>query len=71
MSLRGYCSVKGGGGVTEIQLDLPSTTPLSVAGCVRLQLEVVHWANSATLQSIESSEKTVAIGTMCQHALTV
>ena len=35
-----------GGGVTS-QLDLPSLTPLSVAGCGRLQLGVPHWAASA------------------------
>ena len=28
------------------QLDLPSLTPLSVAGCGRLQLGVPHWATS-------------------------
>ena len=28
------------------QLDLPSMTPLSVAGCGRLQLGVPHWATS-------------------------
>ena len=34
-----------GGGATS-QLDIPSPTPLFVAGCGRLQLEVVHWATS-------------------------
>ena len=34
-----------GGGATS-QLDLPSLTPLSVAGCGRLQLGVPHWAIS-------------------------
>ena len=33
------------GGATS-QLDLPSLTPLSVAGCGRLQLEVPQWAAS-------------------------
>ena len=33
------------GGATG-QLDLPSLTPLSIAGCGRLQLEVPHWATS-------------------------
>ena len=33
------------GGATG-QLDLPSLTPLSVAGCGRLQLGVPHWAAS-------------------------
>ena len=28
------------------KLDLPSLTSLSVAGCGRLQLEVLHWATS-------------------------
>ena len=28
------------------QLDLPSLTPLSVAGCGRLQLGGQHWATS-------------------------
>ena len=32
-----------GGGATN-QLDLPFVTPLSVAGCGRLQLGVPHWA---------------------------
>ena len=34
-----------GGGVTG-QLDLPPLTPLSVAGCSRLQLGVPHWGTS-------------------------
>ena len=33
------------GGATS-QLDLPSLTPLSVAGCGRLQLGAPHWATS-------------------------
>ena len=33
------------GGATS-QLDLPSLTPLSIAGCGRLQLGVPHWATS-------------------------
>ena len=28
------------------QLDLPSQTPLSIAGCGRLQLGVLHWDTS-------------------------
>ena len=36
-------------GVTASQLDLPSLTPLSVAGCGRLQLGVAHWATSVAL----------------------
>ena len=38
-------SAHEGGGATN-QLDLPSLTPLSVAGCGRLQLGVPHWATS-------------------------
>ena len=37
---------EGGGGATS-QLDLPSLTPLSVAGCGQLQLGVPHWATSS------------------------
>ena len=32
--------------VTASQLDLPSLTPLFVAGCGRLQLGAPHWATS-------------------------
>ena len=40
---------------TDGQLDLPSLTPLSVAGCGRLQLGVAHWAASiALLQVIDN-----------------
>ena len=39
-----------GGGATS-QLDLPSLTPLSVAGCGRLQLGVPHWATSVITAS--------------------
>ena len=35
---------EGGGAIS--QLDLPSLTPLSVAGCCRLKLGVPHWATS-------------------------
>ena len=35
--------------VTASQLDLPSLTPLFVAGCGRLQLRVAHWATSVAL----------------------
>ena len=38
------------GGATS-QLDLPSLTPLSVAGCGRLQLGVPHWATSVITAS--------------------
>ena len=41
-----------GGGATS-QLDLPSLTPLSVAGCGRLQLGVLHWA-SRLLQVVDN-----------------
>ena len=39
-------------GVTASQLDLPSLTPLSVAGCGRLQLEAAHWATWVTLLQV-------------------
>ena len=35
---------QGGGAIS--QLDLPSLTPLSVAGCGRLQLGVPYWATT-------------------------
>ena len=38
------------GGATR-QLDLPSLTPLSVAGCGRLQLGVPRWATSVITAS--------------------
>ena len=41
-----------GWGVTASQLDLPSLTPLSVAGCGRLQLEAAHWATWVTLLQV-------------------
>ena len=34
------------GGGAPSQLDLPSLTPLSAAGCGRLQLGVQNWATS-------------------------
>ena len=39
------------GGGCDSQLDLPSLTPLSVAGCGRLQLGVPHWATSVITAS--------------------
>ena len=42
-------------GVTASQLDLPSLTPLSVAGCGRLQLGVDHLATSAALLQVVDS----------------
>ena len=39
------------GGDATSQLDLPSLTPLSVAGCGRLQLGVPHWASSVITAS--------------------
>ena len=33
-------------GITASQLDLPSLTTLSEAGCGRLQLGATHWATS-------------------------
>ena len=41
---------EGGGGATS-QLDLPSLTPLFVAGCGRLQLGVPHCASSVITAS--------------------
>ena len=41
---QGLLSVRVGGATS--QLDLLSLTPLSVAGCGRLQLGVLHWATS-------------------------
>ena len=38
--------------VTASQLDLPSLTLLSVAGCGRLQLEAAHWATCITLLQV-------------------
>ena len=45
------CARRSGGTANEAegatsQLDLPSLTLLSVAGCGRLQLGVIHWATS-------------------------
>ena len=40
----GHCPVLGGGATS--QFDLPSLTPLSVAGCGRLQIGAPHWATS-------------------------
>ena len=49
-ALRGYCHVSGG--VAVSQSDLPSLTPLSVAGCGQLQLGVAHWATSVSLLQV-------------------
>ena len=38
------------GGATS-QLDIPSLTPLSIAGCGRLQQGVPHWATSVITAS--------------------
>ena len=44
-----------GGGATS-QLDLPSLTPLSEAGCGRLQLGVPHWVTTViTASSLKHS----------------
>ena len=48
-ALREYCPCEWGGATS--QLDLPSLTPLSVAGCARLQLGVPHWATSVITAS--------------------
>ena len=42
-----------GGGATS-QLDLRSLTPLSVAGCGPLQLEVPYWATIRILQIFDN-----------------
>ena len=42
---------KGDGGATS-QLDLPSLTPLSVAGCGPLHITVAHWATSIALLQV-------------------
>ena len=34
------------------ELDLPSLTPLSVAGCDRLQLRAAHWVTSVSLLQV-------------------
>ena len=39
-------------GVPASQLDLPSLTPLSVAGCSRLQRGARHWATSIALLQV-------------------
>ena len=41
-----------GWGLTATQFDLPSLTPLSVAGCGRLQLGVAHLATSVALLQV-------------------
>ena len=41
---KGVLPIRAGG--ANSQLDIPSLTPLSAAGCVPLQLEVPHWATS-------------------------
>ena len=47
---RSWGTAHEGGGATS-QLDLPSLTPLSVAGCGRLQLGVPYWATSVITAS--------------------
>ena len=42
-------------GLTAGQLDLSSRTPLSVAGCGRLQLGVPHWASLVALLQVFDS----------------
>ena len=52
-----------GWGVTAGQLDLPPLTPLSVAGCGRLQLRAAHWATSvALLQAVDIIDPTNSAG---------
>ena len=38
--------------VTASQLDMPLPTPLSVAGCDRLQLGALHWATLVALLQV-------------------
>ena len=45
-----YTAHEGGGSTS--QLDLPSLTPLSIAGCGRLQLGVPHWATSVDYHNL-------------------
>ena len=45
------------GGATS-QLDLPSLTPLSVAGCGQLQLGVLHWATSVITEVFDKIDTT-------------
>ena len=40
------------GGVTASQLEQLSLTPLFVAGCGRLQLEVANWVTSVSLLGV-------------------
>ena len=39
-------------GITASQVDLPSLTPLSVAGCGRLLMEAPHWVTSVELLQV-------------------
>ena len=48
---QGVCRV----GVTASQFDLPSLTPLSVAGCGRLQLGASHWVTSVALLQVHDN----------------
>ena len=49
------CYPVNGGGVTTSQLDLPSLTPLRVAGWSRLQLVVANWATSVALLKVNAT----------------
>ena len=46
---QGVLPMRAGGAIS--QLDLPSLTLMSVAGCGRLQLGVPHWATSVITAS--------------------
>ena len=48
--LRGYCPLASG--LTATKFDVPSLTPLSVAGCGRLQQGVASWATSVALLQV-------------------
>ena len=39
-------------GLTASQFDVQSLTPLSIAGCGRLQLGVAYWATSVALLKV-------------------
>ena len=66
-ALRGYNSC--GWGVTASQLDLPSLTPLFVAGCNRLQLGVAHWVTSVALPQVVVIDPTNSGGRLSSWGL--
>ena len=53
VALKGYFPAKDGEvTASQLQIDLPSLTPLSVAGCDRLQLGAPHWTSSVALLQV-------------------